>query len=1503
MLANRVREFSTTLGTGDITLGGAMAGHIRFGDAFAPGDAVIYVIEDGDNYEIGTGTCGAGDILARTSVSETLESGVLTRAGATAITLSGQARIYCAATAEFLLNPTEAADIINEVTPGAGVTVDGVLLKDGGGTFSDKINQTSIEAIVELNATAIGGQQWNVISGGGLNAVAGRLVFEQGGNDVIQIYDGLAANTLLLDTAGLTVNSNGIFSGNVGVAERSDGIGSLLAVGKQASNNGGTSTLQFYAHNGMFGNGFKAEYVKDAVYDELRFEGGSETTLLALDNISGAATFSGNLNVGGGNSILSDDYANLAIGDFAGGNNGLTIQTPNTGRGGVAFSDGNTTSVASRQGRFDFDHLTDTFEWLTADSVRMALNGTLLDVKTAMQADQLFTLAGTGTRGVELSANGFGTFTGAPILDGGIEFTNQFGHTGSFGITNANRLEAYLAGTKLLGMDTALFDVKTAIAVAGDVSIVKTSGNSIFTIQSGEGNWSQVFFQGDGTGTEYVIGRNDVGNLDAFVIGRSGGNNDFILNSVGNATFAGEVALAHSSPTFRMNDTDVGTNAHILGNDGIIGLDAHVGKWVRALIGGVEYNRQSDTLFDVKTAMDVTSNFNVASTIRATDIAGVPSSGKGVELRYNPVEDWGGVIAIDRDLAQFKDLRLEGSLVDLRVSGTSVVEATGSLFDVKTAMNVSGNLSAALTGTVSVTINTNTVTGLGTLFTAELSVGDPIKIGAEIFTVSGITNNTSLTLDTNHLTGASAVTAYTDPDLMSVINGDGVTAFNLTPKGDATFAGALSVASMVLDNTTLLRDVNTGVMTVGGGNASSTGGNIRYWGGTSSKPGLVEIRDGTTVSATFDGADATFSGAIECSFNELTATQSTFKYSGALDNTVISTPQSYVIQLNNTGLNAGRSFSVRNGGLGYADGVELFKVSETAAIFSGDVSHKARTSIGALGVTGQYAVTYNPDTAGQSVWHTQVDAGSFSWRSGSDPYSGYAEHMTLSTSGNLWVAGNVDSAGRIKHAASTGEDAWLDLTARTADGLAYRNTEIRSLTGASGNGATLAFYTDDAAGALQEALRLDASQNATFSGDVTLDKATGASTLLIQNTGIGGDASLQLRANNATPGNTFINFGDIGSAGAGQMLYTHSDDKFTFKTNAIVALTLDANQNATFAGQIIAQATGTASAVLSLDNNGTSGRQYDVGSASTGYGNAGAFYIYDVTAAAERFRIDSTGDATFAGDLDVHNLKVDNNGLGAISATGSIVYGGGTNAGTYGANILMYAESNAIAAYDMSLRAGSTPWLYWDNSISTATFSGDVIVGSGSLATTSAASTVVLDSVGANYLSFANSATTEGGLLFADPSNATAGWMVYNHSTDTLRLGVAGADALVATTSLFDVKTAMAVGGDLSVSGTTNYGPIASLTVTANAITPISYFSDVDTSLAAQTVKTISGGTEGDKITISPSSSNFSLTVQDMGVGGNIQIGGDFIMNSPADTLTLYFDGTNWREISRADNA
>ncbi len=65
------------------------------------------------------------------------------------------------------------------------------------------------------------------------------------------------------------------------------------------------------------------------------------------------------------------------------------------------------------------------------------------------------------------------------------------------------------------------------------------------------------------------------------------------------------------------------------------------------------------------------------------------------------------------------------------------------------------------TGTVSTTATSAAVTGVGTLFTTEVAVGDRITINGETRMVKGITSDTALTLATN-MTGTNTTVAFTD---------------------------------------------------------------------------------------------------------------------------------------------------------------------------------------------------------------------------------------------------------------------------------------------------------------------------------------------------------------------------------------------------------------------------------------------------------------------------------------------------------------------------------------------------------------------------------------------------------------------------------------------------------------------------------------------------------------------------------------------------------------------
>jgi len=66
----------------------------------------------------------------------------------------------------------------------------------------------------------------------------------------------------------------------------------------------------------------------------------------------------------------------------------------------------------------------------------------------------------------------------------------------------------------------------------------------------------------------------------------------------------------------------------------------------------------------------------------------------------------------------------------------------------------------ALTGTVSIMAGTNTLTGTGTLFTTELSIGDMVQIENENFAIVAISSDTELTLSASHLNGATDVVGY-----------------------------------------------------------------------------------------------------------------------------------------------------------------------------------------------------------------------------------------------------------------------------------------------------------------------------------------------------------------------------------------------------------------------------------------------------------------------------------------------------------------------------------------------------------------------------------------------------------------------------------------------------------------------------------------------------------------------------------------------------------------------
>jgi hypothetical protein len=73
VIADRVRETSTTTGTGTLTLDGAVSGYQSFSTAIGNSNTCYYTITLGSAWEVGIGTVSAGQ-LARTTVLKSSNS-------------------------------------------------------------------------------------------------------------------------------------------------------------------------------------------------------------------------------------------------------------------------------------------------------------------------------------------------------------------------------------------------------------------------------------------------------------------------------------------------------------------------------------------------------------------------------------------------------------------------------------------------------------------------------------------------------------------------------------------------------------------------------------------------------------------------------------------------------------------------------------------------------------------------------------------------------------------------------------------------------------------------------------------------------------------------------------------------------------------------------------------------------------------------------------------------------------------------------------------------------------------------------------------------------------------------------------------------------------------------------------------------------------------------------------------------------------------------------------
>ena len=472
-LVNRAKMSTSTTGTGTITLGSAESGYQSFADAgVSDGDVVRYAIEDGDDWEIGSGTYTAtGTTLSRT-VDESSNSDA-------ALNLTGSAVVFITAAAE---------DVFQ------------------GELFAENYDGTStLPSATGANAVAIGTGVGGPANASGFNAIAlGVDAQSTGGASVAMAYSTASASYSFAAGGGnsQTYGASGANSAAIGTSSNARGSGSV-ALGKSAYVD--TLGTQAVALGDSYASG--SHSLAAAISTNSSSYGATGANSIAIGQ-QAKGTNTGSLGFGV-STTASGQYA-LAMGyqSTAAGTQSVAIGRANQTSGNFALSLGyNSTASASNSVAIGDTNTASHANAITiGDSVQstainqVSIGGTADTVRIS----ESYTLpTSDGTNGQVLTTDGSGAVTFADAGGGGgadLYAANESSPTAQPSATGGN-----------------------AIAI-GDSSQAAGADGVAIGLQSYARAQSALGLFGDAQNTESIsIGKNSAASADGAVqLGRNG---------------------------------------------------------------------------------------------------------------------------------------------------------------------------------------------------------------------------------------------------------------------------------------------------------------------------------------------------------------------------------------------------------------------------------------------------------------------------------------------------------------------------------------------------------------------------------------------------------------------------------------------------------------------------------------------------------------------------------------------------------------------------------------------------------------------------------------------------------------------------------------------------------------------------------------------------------------------------------------------------------------------
>jgi len=505
VLKNRAKMSTSSTGTGTITLGSAETGYQSFADAgVANSDQVRYVIEDGNDWEIGTGTyTSSGTTLSRI-VSESSNSD-------SALNLSGSATVFITAAAEDLPN-LYADNPVSAVAPTASGNNAVAIGEESTASGTDSISLGSDSDATQTESSALG--KFAQATGSGSVSLGARSVASGSNSVALGGYtDATSTNSIAIGYPAQAVTGSGATAIGNSYASGADSFAAVI-----------TNNTSSYGATGqgatVIGNTSKGTGERTVSIGQGNIASGANATAIGYLNTSGTTSYS-----------TAIGYNNTASAAWA-----MALGNDSTASHSKSVSIGDSvTSTAANQVNLGG----------STQAVRISESYTL--PSSDGSANQVLTAAGDGSTSWAAASGGGGG--GADLYA-----ANESSPSAQPSATGANAVaigdSAISSGEDAisLGVSRATGNHSFAAAIAGNASHIGARGNYSIAMgyeadtgTSSQGAVAIGFEASAGANYAVALGRSSATGADSVALGIANGSSSYGATS-GNSIAIGKHA-------------------------------------------------------------------------------------------------------------------------------------------------------------------------------------------------------------------------------------------------------------------------------------------------------------------------------------------------------------------------------------------------------------------------------------------------------------------------------------------------------------------------------------------------------------------------------------------------------------------------------------------------------------------------------------------------------------------------------------------------------------------------------------------------------------------------------------------------------------------------------------------------------------------------------------------------------------------------------------------------